>query len=85
MDYFKRILIGRINRTGRVHKDCVQRRLESVCDLFVCHLMYLEICVDYIDIFLSPQHDLQERIVKVAKVFFFSTFGNCGQDMVITE
>ena len=33
--------------------------------------LYLEICADYIDIFLSPRHDLRSRIVKVAKVSFF--------------
>lgn len=33
--------------------------------------MYLEICADYIDIFLSPRHDLHSRIVKAGKVSFF--------------
>ena len=33
--------------------------------------MYLEICADYIDIFLSPRHDLRSRIVKAGKVSFF--------------
>ena len=33
--------------------------------------VYLEICADYIDIFLSPRHDLRARVVKAAKVSFF--------------
>ena len=33
--------------------------------------VYLEICADYIDVFLSPRHALQDRIVKAAKVSFF--------------
>ena len=33
--------------------------------------MYLEICVDYINIFLSPRHDLCAKIVKASKVSFF--------------
>ena len=33
--------------------------------------MYLEICANYIDIFLSPRHDLRARIVKAGKVSFF--------------
>lgn len=33
--------------------------------------LYLEICADYIDIFLSPRHDIRSRIVKAAKVSFF--------------
>ena len=33
--------------------------------------MYLEICADYIDIFLSPRHDLRARLVKATKVSFF--------------
>ena len=35
--------------------------------------MYLQICKDYIDIFLSPKHDLRSRFVLALKVFL-----DCG-------
>ena len=41
--------------------------------------MYLEVCTDYNDIFISSCYDLRERIVKAGKVFFFSSdYGNYG-------
>jgi hypothetical protein len=33
--------------------------------------MYLQICADYIDIFLSPRLDLRSRLALAAKVSFF--------------
>ena len=33
--------------------------------------MYMQICADYIDIFLSPKLDIQSRIVLIGKVSFF--------------
>lgn len=55
-------------------RDCL-RRLRSAEDVHmertVATEMYLEICADYIDIFLSPRDDLVARIVKAAKVSFF--------------
>ena len=38
--------------------------------------MYLQICRDYIDILLSPRHDLRSRLVLASKVFFPSF--DCG-------
>jgi hypothetical protein len=44
---------------------------------------YLEICANYIDIFLSPILDLRSRIVLCGKVSFFSGFGDYGFRMEI--
>ncbi len=43
--------------------------------------LYLEICVDYIEIFMSLILDLQSRIILAFKVSFSSTFGDYGWTM----
>jgi hypothetical protein len=45
--------------------------------------MYLQICADYIDIFLSEKLDLKRRVVLASKVSFFLDFGSCGCNMEI--
>ena len=47
--------------------------------------LYLEVCSNYIDIFLSPRLNLRSRIVLASKVYFFSVFGNYGFNLEIIQ
>lgn len=67
-------------------RDCL-RQLRTTDDVHkertLATEMYLEICADYIDVFLFPRDDLRARIVKAVRFPFFLEFGNFGLRMEI--
>ena len=62
----------------RMAKEVYQERILGI-------EFYLEVCGNYIDMFLLVKHDLRARIVLVSKVSFFSEFGSSSFNLRIMQ
>ena len=83
MGFEQEILRGQIVKIGHQFKGCARRRYEVVFKNYEQWMMstknertigtssYLEICSNYIDIFLLERLDLRSRVVLASKVSFF--------------